>query len=112
MRAIPRALWRANWVASKVLEFADPLKQGGSLRAVMELVKRASATHGEVLLVGHEPCLSRLITTLTAGNEEGSIHLKKGGLCKLRVPARETNTFATMEWLLTPKQMKLMVKKN
>ncbi len=36
-----------------------------------------------VLLVGHEPDLSRLISVLVCGTSDSSFELKKGGLCKL-----------------------------
>ena len=35
-----------------------------------------------IMVVGHEPYLSALISTLIAGTEELSITLEKGGLCK------------------------------
>ena len=59
-----------------------------------------------VLLVGHEPDLSQLISMLACGTTAGTFELKKGGLCKLTA---ETITFgqcATLNWLLTPKQLR------
>jgi len=61
-----------------------------------------------VLLVGHEPDLSRLISVLVCGTSDGSFELKKGGLCKLTA---ETITFgrcATLNWLITPKHLRGM----
>jgi hypothetical protein len=34
--------------------------------------------------------------------------MKKGGLCKLTVETLQAGRCATLEWLLTPKQMSLM----
>jgi phosphohistidine phosphatase len=61
-----------------------------------------------VLLVGHEPGLSQLISLLVAGEAGVSILLKKGSLCKLSVESLKPGRCATLEWLLTPKQMALM----
>ena len=61
-----------------------------------------------VLLVGHEPDLSRLISVLVCGTSDSSFELKKGGLCKLTA---ETITFgrcATLNWMITPKHLRGM----
>lgn len=57
-----------------------------------------------VLLVGHEPNLSRLTSRLLTGDEQLIIHFKKAGLCKVvtRHPGLE---LASLEWFLTPSQM-------
>jgi phosphohistidine phosphatase len=64
----------------------------------------------DLLLVGHEPFLSRLIALLTSGNSDASVLLKKGGFCKLSTQDLKHGKCATLEWLLTPKQMELMQK--
>ena len=58
-----------------------------------------------VLLVGHEPYLSGLISTLIAGMPSIPINLKKGGLCCLTVQALTYGQCATLEWLLAPRQL-------
>jgi phosphohistidine phosphatase len=62
-----------------------------------------------VLLVGHEPYLSGLISVLVTGESHAAIELKKGGLCKLSADRVAFGQCATLNWLLTPKQMRLMV---
>jgi phosphohistidine phosphatase len=59
-----------------------------------------------VLLVGHEPDLSQLISVLTTGDSDTSIELKKGGLCKLTSQKLSFGQSATLNWLLTPKQLR------
>ncbi len=61
-----------------------------------------------ILLVGHEPHLSRFIALLTTGGTDAAIELKKGGLCKLEMEAPLRDSRATLAWLLTPRQMELM----
>jgi phosphohistidine phosphatase len=56
-----------------------------------------------VLLVGHEPDLSRFISLLVTGNGDATIELKKGGFCKLTAQKLSFGQCATLNWLLTPK---------
>jgi phosphohistidine phosphatase len=59
-----------------------------------------------VLLVGHEPDLSRLISLLVTGHTDAMIDFKKGGLCKLTVDKLAFSQCATLNWLLTPKLLR------
>jgi phosphohistidine phosphatase SixA len=61
-----------------------------------------------VLLVGHEPYLSGLVSLLASGGATLTVVMKKGGLCKLTTGSLIHGRCATLEWLLTPKQMALM----
>jgi len=57
----------------------------------------------ELMLVGHEPNLSSLVSVLLAGNPDLSINFKKGGVCCLSVDDLHYDRKATLEWLVTPK---------
>ena len=57
----------------------------------------------ELMLVGHEPNLSTLMSVLLAGNPDISINLKKGGVCCLSVDNLHYDRKAVLEWLITPK---------
>jgi len=57
----------------------------------------------ELVLIGHEPCFSVLIGTLTAGNPEFAVYLKKGGVCCLSADDLHLERKAVLEWLLIPK---------
>ena len=61
-----------------------------------------------VLLVGHEPDLSRLISLLISGGTDASIELKKGGICKMTAEKLSFGRCATLNWLLTPKQLRTL----
>ena len=63
------------------------------------------STCERLLLVGHEPQLSALISTLTSGGASARPLLKKGGFCKLQVDRLQIGRCATLEWLLTPRQL-------
>ncbi|HSQ39958.1 MAG TPA: phosphohistidine phosphatase SixA, partial [Anaerolineales bacterium] len=60
-------------------------------------------TVDELMLVGHEPSLSALVSVLLAGNADIAIDLKKGGVCCLSVDDLRYDRKATLEWLITPK---------
>ena len=59
-----------------------------------------------VLLVGHEPDLSTFISLLISGRSDAEIELKKGALCKLTAETLKAGKCATLNWLLTPKQLR------
>ena len=58
-----------------------------------------------VLLVGHEPQLSGLISLCLTGTLDLRMEMKKGGLCKLVMDSLAPGQWAVLAWLLTPKQM-------
>jgi phosphohistidine phosphatase len=91
------------------LELSETLTPSGSLRDLISAINRREPAPGEALLVGHEPYLSELISLLiTGGTDAASVVMKKGGLCKLSIERLRYGRCATLEWLLTPKQMGLM----
>ena len=56
-----------------------------------------------VLIVGHEPALSGLISTIISGEEDCSIVLAKGGLAKIGNYSFKTRPSGSLQWLVTPK---------
>jgi phosphohistidine phosphatase len=92
--------------ARKLLEIsADLIPDGNPQRLVEQLNGRHSRCRS-VLLVGHEPYLSRLISLLVSGDTGLETNLKKGGICKLTVDRLKYGRCAALEWLLTPRQMR------
>jgi len=92
----------------KKLEFSDTLTPGGSSRKLIESLNSLKPPPENVLLVGHEPYLSGLVSLLVSGDSGFSVVLKKGGLCKLATESLKHGRCASLEWLLTPKLMALM----
>lgn len=78
---------------------------GEPRQLIAELQHHAEARHN-VLLVGHEPYLSQLISTLLTGGTDLEVVMKKGGLCKLRLHRWHYGRCAVLEWLLTPRQLR------
>jgi phosphohistidine phosphatase len=91
----------------KRLELTETLEPQESAKPLIEYLNDQGAVDN-VLLVGHEPFLSRLISLLISGNPGASVLLKKGGFCKLSTDELKHAQCATLEWLLTPKQMGIM----
>lgn len=56
-----------------------------------------------VLLVGHEPYLSRLISLLLTGAPGLPLTVKKGGLCRMEIESLRSTKCATLEWFIAPK---------
>jgi phosphohistidine phosphatase len=92
------------------LRFDDELAPEGDPARLIEHVNGMSPEPRRLLLVGHEPYLSRLISVLTTGGGELGIELKKGGLAGLEAQQRLAfGSCAVLKWLLTPRQMASMV---
>jgi phosphohistidine phosphatase len=92
----------------KRLKFSDALKYDGDAGELVHQLSTLKSAPENLLLVGHEPYLSQLISLLVSGNEEVAIDFKKGGLCKLEAEKLHYGKCAQLRWLLTPKQMKEM----
>jgi len=94
--------------ARKRLEFTDALLPGATPSDAVHFLDSLKPVPEDVLVVGHEPNLSELISLLVSGDARLAITMKKGGLCKLSAEILVARRCATLEWLLTPKQMGLM----
>jgi phosphohistidine phosphatase len=90
------------------LKFSNALAPGGPPAILLRQLAREKPAPEKILLVGHEPDLSRLVSLLAAGGAPLQLEFKKGGLCKLEAEKLCSGQCATLAWLLTPKQMKLM----
>jgi phosphohistidine phosphatase len=92
----------------KRLKFSAALTPEKSTRDLITQLQKLKPLPEKILLVGYEPFLSRLISRLISGGETVTLAFKKGGLGKLEVKNLRAEKCATLAWLLTPKQMKLM----
>ena len=83
----------------------EPLEPMGDPRfLVQELIKK-SASLQDIMIVGHEPYLSSLISVLAFGSETGAVEMKKGSLCKVSANSLCYGACGRIEWLLAPKQL-------
>jgi phosphohistidine phosphatase len=91
------------------LKFSDALVPDGSPKNLIKQLNELKPAPENILLVGHEPYLSRLISLLTTGCMDLMMDFKKGGLCKMETGTLSHDRCATLVWLLTPKQLMLMI---
>lgn len=85
------------------LEFCEALKPPGSAVALVRVIRQTNCERA--LVVGHEPFLSAFIGLLIAGSRSACVNLKKGAVCKLSVDDLQAKQCATLEWLMTSKQL-------
>jgi phosphohistidine phosphatase len=85
------------------LQATPHLSPGGDAGKLIAQINAIRPAPDSVLLVGHEPDLSELISRLCAGTEGVSLTLKKGGLCRLGVEDLREARCASLEWLLAPR---------
>jgi phosphohistidine phosphatase len=109
LRALQTAEVVVNGMAPRrTVVVTKNLAPGASKRDLIRQLNNVAPRATDVLLVGHEPYLSELIALLCAGDPAASISLRKGGLAKLESPKLRHGRCATLEWLLTPKQLRLL----
>ena len=84
------------------------LRPGGSAEKLIRQLAALKPVPKNILLVGHEPDLSELLSLLVTGTITGGFNLKKAGLAKLELEKLRAGQCATLAWLLTPGQLKLM----
>ncbi len=97
--------------SEKLFETARLTPEAGAKDILDEVNENFSAA-GEIVLVGHEPFLSRLISTLLTGADGMTMELKKAGFCKLTIEKLVFGKCACLDWLLTPKQLSRLGKRQ
>lgn len=107
-----RARETAEIVAQKLgcperLEVCEALVPGGSRKDLFKRLQKCEADE-QILLVGHEPDLSELIGELIAADPDVAIDFKKGSLACLALDRPSRPETACLEWLLTPKLLRLL----
>jgi len=101
-------------IAATVLRLKRRVRLEEALRAdhsPPQFVARLVATcanQDAVLAVGHEPFLSSLASWLVGVPARPILAMKKGGLCKLTVSELRPRPRAQLDWLLTPRQLRML----
>ncbi len=96
----------------KVQEHKELSPEGNVRRLMGDIADLDSSIDG-LLLVGHEPGLSALLSILTNGNVDLRVELKKGGLAKLILDNRiGLERCGTLQWLLPPRVLLALTAKE
>jgi len=107
VRAVETAEIVAKYLFDKKkITIWDELKPESSVLDTQKKITNFN-TSAKILLVGHEPHLSNLITSIISNNSETDISLKKGGFAHIRGNASKSKIVGSLRSLLTPKQLKL-----
>ena len=81
------------------------LRPGGSPAALLEEMATDHHKAASILIVGHEPYLSILISVMLSGRRDVALTMKKGSVCHLSVSSIRYGRCATLEWLMPPAQL-------
>ena len=105
-----RAKQTADIVASVLrlksrMKILPALAAGERTKKLIEALHQPVETFERILIVGHEPDLSSLISHLVTGGPDMVMTLKKAGLCKLTLSSVRYGRCAVLEWLLAPSQL-------
>jgi phosphohistidine phosphatase len=111
---LKRAQQTANIVAKEFkahnkIEQLQELSPEGNRSALYH--KLSSFREGtSILLVGHNPYLSEMVSELVTDEKKGRIDLKKGGIARIRVTSAAPKFKGELKWLVSPKLLKLISK--
>lgn len=84
------------------VELTEHLANSGDTEKLVHQLDELRPTPESILLVGHEPDSSRLISLLCTGGPHLSLTLKKGGLCRMEIESLRAGRCARLEWLMPP----------
>ena len=87
------------------LAYSETLAPEAHPYLLLEELASKHSSRERVMVVGHEPHLSSFVSMVVTGHPDGLIRLKKGALCKLRIPRPDGVRSGWLEWLMTPDQM-------
>ena len=93
----------------KEIEQTANLAPGASADELFVRIKRRTGTES-IALIGHQPDLGGLISTIVYGDDRLAIQLKKGSVCLINVTETVPTLRGELIWLLTPKQLRLLAK--
>ena len=96
-------------LGKKEIEQTANLAPGASIDELFAEIKRRTGAES-IALIGHQPDLGELISTIVHGNEGLAIQLKKGSVCLINVTETVPTLRGELMWLLTPKQLRLLAK--
>ncbi|HWD18858.1 MAG TPA: phosphohistidine phosphatase SixA [Verrucomicrobiae bacterium] len=96
---------RKLFQTTKLSSDADP-------RGIIDEINDNFSTLKDIILVGHEPFLSGLMSALLTGESGLKIDFKKAGLSKLTVSELRFGKCACLDWLLTARQLARIGKRS
>ncbi|HEY9730606.1 MAG TPA: phosphohistidine phosphatase SixA [Drouetiella sp.] len=92
---------------SDELKITDTLAPGGSPGSVFKYLKQF-ATAEEIFLVGHEPDVGMLVSSMLWAAKDVHFPFKKGAVCRVDVYDFPPTSPGVLKWFMTPKIAKLV----
>ena len=92
-------------LSEEKLIVSDALTPEGDPRDLIAQVRSHDPAAKSILVIGHEPYLSGLISVITSGDLTTSIAFKKGALARLDVDVLDYARCGSLVWLLTRRQL-------
>jgi len=97
---------------SKKIHLTDNLLPPASIEKLLKEARSVFPGSKSILLVGHEPHLTQMVSSLLKCDGPLNLDFKKGGLCCLSVSLPLDKSGAVFNWLLTPTQLGLISPKE
>ncbi|MDP2807408.1 MAG: phosphohistidine phosphatase SixA [bacterium] len=91
-----------------ILQITPNLEPGRDPRKLIAEINEHNLKNKSVMIAGHEPFLSGLVSFLISGSHSPQVEFKKGALCKLEIEELKYGRCAALHWLLTSKQLGMM----
>jgi phosphohistidine phosphatase len=102
-RDTARLVGRALGVSQPAEPWPELAFEAGAARFLGRLAERPGS--GPWLIVGHEPSLGRLASTLVFGEPLSSIRLRRCGAAAIEGPRKPLAGSGQLEWVLTRRQL-------
>jgi phosphohistidine phosphatase len=93
-------------IENNKIAFTKNLIPGASFEKLIREINTRFLNATNILLVGHEPHLTQLISFLLTGGTPIPITFKKGSLCQLSIQKLSESECAVLDWLLLPSQLR------
>jgi phosphohistidine phosphatase len=102
-RATQTAALVGNEIAyEQKIELAPALRPDAEYESFRELLQKLGGLEA-VMLVGHNPSMSRFLSLLiTGGESDWTVNMKKGSVARVEVEPKHS----TLNWLITPRLIK------
>lgn len=105
LRALRTAEILAEVFQSKKLFETRNLAPEAAPENIIDEIKDSFSALKQIALVSHEPLMTRLLSFLLSGQDTMAIDLRKGGCGKVSINEWRNGACASLEWLLTPRQL-------
>lgn len=87
------------------VQICPALASGEPLEPVLGILSQEFRTKDSILITGHEPDLSRLVSIYISGGTRVPVTMKKGGLARISFPEAPMAGKGVLDWLLAPKHL-------